>query len=472
MKTYLYSLLFLMLGITCQSGTNNKQPEDGSEEVAQTIPIKYHSIAPGVLVNPVRCATDRTQSYAAYLPSNYDSLKKYPLLLCFDAHAGGRIPVEKYKALAEKYGYVLVGSNNSKNGLDPATVQTIASTYKNDVMHRFSINPNRIYVCGFSGGARVAAQIALQGEAQGLISCSAGFPPQQNMNFSFLGFAGTEDFNSNELLNLNNNLDATGISHQLILFEGKHEWPTAEIFEEAFIWLDFAAMKNKVIPLNQNQVDNYVARQSKKISKLKSGKQLLEQYRELDKTANFVFGLSKSDALLKERTQLEQLPSLRKEFNDEASIQKREMDLQNYYREAMQQQTPQWWLGEIDNLMAQAESTKNSSKERLMLKRTLSFLSLMTYMTISSAIKQEQFEAANKYLLVYEKVDKDNPEVYYLQAEMAAHGGNPNLALSLLQKAVDKDFQDVQRLLADHYFESLRSDVHFQDLVQRMHQIN
>ena len=34
--------------------------------------------------------------------------------LCFDAHGKGLLPVELYKDEAEKYGYIVVGSNNSK----------------------------------------------------------------------------------------------------------------------------------------------------------------------------------------------------------------------------------------------------------------------------------------------------------------------------------------------------------------------
>ncbi len=466
-----YLVLILLGFISCSSENKEKPPVSGDSKPLESYsPLRI--ITKGEVVNPVKCNNDTLQSYAAYLPSNYDSSKKYPLLLCFDAHAGGRIPVEAYKSWAEKYGYILVGSNNSKNGLEVDKIASISTVYKTDVLQKFSIDPNRIYVCGFSGGARVAANMALRGEAQALVSCSAGFPVQENMNFSFIGFAGTEDFNSNEMIYLNRSLDATKIPHQLILFEGKHEWPSTEIFEEAFIWLELSAMKNKAIATNTDLIKNFLASQDKKIGRLRASNNLLAYYRELDKTANFVYGLSDVSALLKERTQLEKTTALKDAFAKDAALEKREMDLQNYYRQAMQQQPISWWFNEIHNLRLQASSKQNTAQERQMIKRCLSFLSLLTYMSVNASIKQNQPELTNEYLRLYEKVDPDNSEVYYLQAQFLAKNVDRNFVFELLNKAIDKGFKDLARLTTDKEFESLRNDSAYLNITEKLKSLN
>ena len=44
-------------------------------------------------------------------------------------------------------------------------------------LNRYAIDPERIYLGGFSGGGRIASIIALQYvNARGVVSCAAGLP--------------------------------------------------------------------------------------------------------------------------------------------------------------------------------------------------------------------------------------------------------------------------------------------------------
>src|SRR5215472_2955105 len=70
----------------------------------------------GQIVPDVRCTADETESYALYLPSTYSPDRAWPAIFAFDPAARGRVPVERYQAAAEQYGYIVAGSNNSRNG--------------------------------------------------------------------------------------------------------------------------------------------------------------------------------------------------------------------------------------------------------------------------------------------------------------------------------------------------------------------
>src|SRR5215475_13441521 len=114
--------------------------------------------APGTVHASVTVAADPTNSYALYLPSGYSANKRWPLLLVFDPFARGEISVKLFYEAAEKYGFIVVGSNNSRNFQDPsAAIRTLWA----DVKERYAIDPRRIYTAGLSGGARVASSIAL-----------------------------------------------------------------------------------------------------------------------------------------------------------------------------------------------------------------------------------------------------------------------------------------------------------------------
>src|SRR6478752_1325698 len=119
----------------------------------------------------VLCKNDATQSYALYIPSN----KPTAVIYFFDPHAAGTLPLEKYKALADAYNFILAGSNNSKNGNDFQSAEKIWQSLFNDTKSRTTLNTNRFYVCGFSGGAKAASYLALHHkEIKAVIAGGAG----------------------------------------------------------------------------------------------------------------------------------------------------------------------------------------------------------------------------------------------------------------------------------------------------------
>jgi predicted peptidase len=150
------------------------------------------------VIEKIACKADPTQSYALFLPRGYTPEKKWPIVYAFDPVARGSLPVKLFKDAADKFGFILVGSNNSRNGID---VNEIVKTLWNDTHERFSINERRVYTTGFSGGARVASGVAVgyRGAIAGVIAASGGLPPNYKPSpasqFVFFGTAGTEDFN-------------------------------------------------------------------------------------------------------------------------------------------------------------------------------------------------------------------------------------------------------------------------------------
>src|SRR5580704_10769844 len=115
-------------------------------------------LPPGKIVTHVLCADDAAQSYALYLPSNYASDRSWPVIYAFDPAGRGQNPVERYRAAAEKYGYIVAGSNNSRNG-SWAVSQAALTAMTRDVAARFRIDDRRTYVAGMSGGSRVALAV-------------------------------------------------------------------------------------------------------------------------------------------------------------------------------------------------------------------------------------------------------------------------------------------------------------------------
>ncbi|MFA4851324.1 MAG: hypothetical protein WC599_02290, partial [Bacteroidales bacterium] len=124
------SVILLSTAISFQScsSCNKKHKKDDTDS----------AFAKGKVIPNVSCKKDITQNYALYLPSYYSEDKKWPVVYTFDSHGKGALPVELFKDEAEKYGYIIFGSNNSKNGTPWFTTTAIYDTLYNDTHRRFS----------------------------------------------------------------------------------------------------------------------------------------------------------------------------------------------------------------------------------------------------------------------------------------------------------------------------------------------
>src|SRR5215813_5446580 len=207
----------------------------------------------GAITDKVICQADPTQSYSLYLPSGYTPQRDWPILYGFDPGGRGKHPVELFKEAAEKYGWIVVGSYNSRNGPGVPLNDIVMALWR-DTHERFAIDGRRVYTAGLSGGARVASSLAIsmRDRVAGVIACGAGFPyveaPAREMSFAYFALAGIEDFNLIELRQLEEELTKANIAHQLLTFEGDHAWPSKSLLEEAVAWHEVMAFQMKRRP--------------------------------------------------------------------------------------------------------------------------------------------------------------------------------------------------------------------------------
>ncbi|MGB8509679.1 MAG: hypothetical protein WCD76_14935, partial [Pyrinomonadaceae bacterium] len=238
----------------------------------------------GAIVESVGTQADARQTYALYLPSNYTPARKWPVLYAFDPAGRGKLPVELFRAAAERYGYIVVGSNNSRNGLATSVVMETVNTLWRDTHARLSINDERVYATGFSGGARVANRLAASCRncVAGVISCGAGFPadiaPDASLTYAFFGTVGVDDFNFREMRLLERTLDALGVVNRLATFDGKHGWCPEAVCAEGIEWMELLAMKRGRKGRDDAFVEGALARLSARVESLKRPEDAYERY--------------------------------------------------------------------------------------------------------------------------------------------------------------------------------------------------
>ena len=210
---------------------------------AATVGLKLGVVTPKVI-----CGAQPEQSYALYLPFHYTREKRWPIVYAFDPGARGSMPVELMKDAAERYGYIVAGSNNSHNGAWEPEADAAQAMFQ-DTHRRLTIDNNRVYFAGFSGGARLASALAQRCNcAAGVLLNGAGFsrsaPPAAGATFSVFAAVGNLDFNYGEVLELDATLGSLHYAHLLRRFDGPHQWAPAGVMDEALAWFRLISMKD------------------------------------------------------------------------------------------------------------------------------------------------------------------------------------------------------------------------------------
>ena len=331
----------------------------------------------GEIADDVLCQHDASQHYALYLPSYFDVSREWPLILAFDAGGRGREGVERYRVAAEKYGYIVAGSNNSRNGPWEVGLQAAAAMAA-DVSRRFPINLKRVYTAGMSGGARVAIMVAQNNtNIAGVLASSAGYSTafHKSERFPFFGSAGTEDFNYQEMRNVERMMTSP---HRVEFFEGGHTWLPIETATVGVEWMEIQAMKSGLRPRDESLITGLfstrVARanaQPDGLARMRALKHIAADFQGL----HDVTTISESVAALERRKDV--AAALRAEQADDAREQRLQNEVDSLVRQLSWPERAPTALAGLNSIVASlldVARRESDSSERRVARRVLAGL--------------------------------------------------------------------------------------------------
>ena len=276
----------------------------------------------GQVVDSVVCLHDPAQSYALYLPKGYRSDRLWPVLYAFDPAARGRVPVVLFREAAERFGYVVVGSNNSRNGPAEPVFKAIEAAWI-DTHDRFAVDPKRIYTTGMSGGTFPALTLGVQ-KAAGVIACAGALDADRlgpnTTAVDWLGIAGSADFNYTSNKVMAHTLAERGVVARFETFDGGHGWPPEDVAARALEWLELSAMRKGTRPADTAFIDAYRERGVMRAgSAAKNGRfdDAAEEYAAL---ARELHGLRNVDDLESEARRLRETPEAKNDRKREAKL--------------------------------------------------------------------------------------------------------------------------------------------------------
>lgn len=408
----------------------------------------------GRIVERVVCASAEAQSYALYLPSNYDPARAWPIVYCFDPRARGPRALEPFREGAERFGFVLAASNNSRNGPWESNKPAVEALLR-DTHERLKLDARRLYTAGLSGGARLATQLAMSGLARGVIACSAGFPTPrtpEKVPYAFFGTAGVDDSNYGEMRRVDDDLDRIGAAHRLALFAGGHEWPPAHVGTAALEWLEIQAMRAGLRARDDGIVDaSFQARRAA----LPEG--FPESWMELKSLAADFKDLRDVTEFERRARELATTRAMRDwrrtEQQDEAEVQdmvSQVMAVANYEGVRDMARTIAGWREE--------SAAAADSPRRRIVRRALMGASIVLEQAARAQFgAREYLKAANHFEGIV-IVQPTRTGIYFDWAKASALAGEKKDALTALQEGAAAGFKEFARVEQDEAFKALRGE--------------
>jgi predicted esterase len=449
-------LLLLFYIIACANRSHRETANDnkGVDSVSAINAVVTDTFETGKVIAQVVCKADAAQSYALYIPAK-GNREALPVIYFFDPHGNGSYPLVKYKSLADIYDFILIGSNNSKNGNDGSTTENIWSILFNDSQKRLKINANRIYVCGFSGGAKVASDVGLNHhEVKGVIANGAGLPEiiSVNFQFSFTAIAGEGDMNMTDLVAINNELDKTQTKHRIIFFDGKHEWAPENTMDIAFTGFQLDAMNEKLMPADITFINSYVAGSKKKIAAFLNKNNYTRAEAECRLSISLLEELTNEVSWFKEKdVSLKNNPVYQKQWQAKQDLFVTEQNLKALYEQHFQPGDMDYWIKTISDLQIKARS---QTAEKAMYQRLLAYLSLAFYSISNQLITGNRNSEAQYFIELYKMVDAGNSEAWYFSAILNARNNKSKEAEDDLIKAIANGFSDKNRMMQQPEFQN------------------
>ncbi len=470
--------IFILVFLFCIAACGNKQPRENENvntidtTITTNSTIEKDSFEIEKIIENVVCKTDALQSYALYIPAKFKN-ELLPVIYFFDPHADGALPLKNYKALADEYGFILIGSNNSKNGNDWSTTSNILNNLFTDTKNRLTFNSDRIYVCGFSGGAKVASYAAIhRSEIKAVIAGGAGLPdetPAGNFNFSFTGIAGKGDMNMTDLVALNNKLDKTQTRHRIIFFDGKHEWSPQSIMSIAFTGLQLDAIKDKLIPKKDSLINIYISNSKKRLNDDIKMNDLIKANEECQLSINMLNGLTDETNWFKEKNaSIVNSAVYKQQQLQQQNLFNIEQSIKATYQQQFQQGDINYWTSTINELKTKA---KPNTTEGEMYQRLIAYLSLAFYSISNNLINNNQNDAAQYFIKLYKMADASNSEAWYFSAILNARNKNSKATEDDLLKAVENGFNDINRMMQQPEFQKLLTQINFAEIEGKMKKI-
>ncbi len=398
------------------------------------------------------------ESFALYLPRAYDPEVPMPALFIFDPAARGKLGVETFEKAAESTGWILIGSNDSRNGPFERSFGQANRLFA-DALSRFKIDADHIYVTGFSGGARLATTLAvLSDHIRGVIACGAAFSPNPGQipapgaSFSYVGIVGTRDMNYQEMRKARDWLAKINLSHRLFFFDGGHQWPPEPQILRAVNWMSFQT--GVASPVSRPDIyGDYFEGERALADTLFSNGRYFESAGEYQMLIDQFGGNFPMDSVWERLSMIRGIPDYRKQARIDNDLGEKEASLRRRFskrfREEVEDGSPPenftWWQREKDKLDSKYLAS-GMEQEKNLGARIYNFLFAMPFESSNQWRRQNQYDKSRYCSHLLTVLFPENGYAQVRLAEEYALVKEPLKMIASLKKAKKLGYSDTSSI--------------------------
>jgi predicted esterase len=433
------------------------------------------AVARGRLVEGVTCLSDPSQSYTLYLPSVHTVERTWPTLLVFDPRGRSRLAAERFTAVAEELGWVILSSDGTRSdGPMEPNLKALQALWS-EIHTRLPTDRRRVYAAGFSGLGNVACDLGAEAGLAGVIVSGSRWTEeraQQPIRIPCFGTAGDTDFNFTPMRELHERLREWGTPERLETFTGGHSWMPVDLATLAVEWMEIQAMKQDLRAIDGELVGRVLARDRDRARSLEEAGRLLAAERLYERAALTVEGLAPIDDLRREAARLAEDPATRRARQEEERWERFEMSTLRRQGQAYRMLAtadPPPLLAKLRRELDLDDLLRRSSlpgAEGVVARRLLNMVATQTGFYVPRELMgQGEAARAALSLAVATELRPDHPELWYDLGRARARMGATGAALEALETAVRLGFEDRTRLVSDPDLDSLHREERFRALV-------
>ncbi len=414
-----------------------------------------------MIMDKIAIPNDSLQEhYSLYLPSTFDTAKKWPILFVFDLNGKAKQALGVYREVAENNGYILAASNNVNDSLSTAQNIIIANRMINAVKDVLPLHNNRLYASGFSNAGKFSSIIPIFiKNVEGVIAIGSGNLNAEILNakkpFHFIGLVGEEDFRFPEMLTLEKTLNSLKFPNQLLRYDGGHKWPEKKHLNRALKILTLSAMAKGFVASDSTFIRKSYQEDIEEMEALVTNNKMLQAEDILEDMLEIYRPHQSVDALKLRRRELRKNKSYRSLRRSENAVLFKESFIKEDYFYSIDEDVSTynfnnlgWWNYQMAELKKYQESPEIAVKK--MGKRLYGYVNALTEDNIEALQAEKKMdEEGILFLWMLKTIIAPKEYQYYLNViSLSAKVGDDDTTLFYLEELLKNGYTDVDSLYA------------------------
>lgn len=209
-----------------------------------------------MVTDSLKVSDTLNESYALFLPSEFDGKAGLPIIFVFDGEGRGKSAARLFQLAAEEQGYIIVASNDI--GAEKSLEENLLTAVRlvQEVTRILPVDLKAVSYAGFAKGAGVATSLPLiLNDTHGVIYVGDQLFNLELLKgkepFAAIGIVGNQQVNLGIMETGAIQLRAFGYPGILYVFEGGLEWPSGQLISSAVGSLTLEAIRSKKHPSDE-----------------------------------------------------------------------------------------------------------------------------------------------------------------------------------------------------------------------------